>query len=258
MITAANYVTRGAGVGSLAASSSRGPTRDGRAAPTVAAPGMLIMSADGESSQGDPYRLDGGTSMAAPHVTGTIALMLQKNPNRTQAEIKRCLESGARSDAQTGAVPNTAWGAGKLDANASVNCVPSPVVRSVTAPCPVSVPRITCPVSVPRTTCPQPSVTVPCASVVGPACPPPVSVAGPACPPVSLAGCPPVSLACPSVAGCPSLVCVPGQPGGPESASSEAGPPAPGWAPPAGVAPEEAPPVPPEGYFEYDESWFDE
>jgi hypothetical protein len=67
-----------------------------------------------------------------------------------------------------------------------------------------------------------------------------------------------VSLACPSVAGCPSLACVPGQPAGPESASSEAGPPAPGWAPPAEVAPEEAPPVPPEGYFEYDESWFDE
>ena len=160
VITAGNYVTRGAGVGSLASSSSRGPTRDGRVAPTLSAPGMMIMSADGESTQGDPYRLDGGTSMAAPHITGTIALMFQKNPSLTQAQIKECLESNARSDAQTGPVPNTAWGAGKLDADATVDCVRPPFSRSVPiVDCPIrSVPRTTCPVSVPRILCLPPSV----------------------------------------------------------------------------------------------------
>ena len=60
------------------------------------------MSADGEIPRGDPYRLDGGTSMAAPHITGTIALMFQKNPSRTQAQIKECLDSSARSDGKPG------------------------------------------------------------------------------------------------------------------------------------------------------------
>jgi len=126
VITAANYVTRGAGVGSLASTSSRGPRRNGRQAPTLAAPGQSIVSARGHFGSADPYVGMGGTSMAAPHITGTIALMFQKNRNRTQEQIRQCLESTARSDAQTGPVPNTAWGAGKLDSHAAVNCVPSP------------------------------------------------------------------------------------------------------------------------------------
>ena len=38
-----------------------------------------------------------GTSMAAPHVTGAIALMLQKNKMLTQAQIKTFLASTARA-----------------------------------------------------------------------------------------------------------------------------------------------------------------
>jgi subtilisin family serine protease len=286
VITAANYITRGAGVGSLANSSSRGPTRDGRAAPTLAAPGSLIMSADGESSRGDPYRLDGGTSMSAPHITGTIALMLQKNGSRTQAQLKACLESSARSDAQTGPVPNTAWGAGKLDANAAVNCVPAPGVTrsvvttciSITVACRPSV--LTACVSVPRITCLEPSVVTRCPSV-------PVS----SCGVISVTGCA-SALRCPSlVDGCPStpggcvnslacnpqsLVCNPqslacnpqslacgvGLPGGglvrlPVQSEGDAFAPLPeGW-----DAVEQAPQqpdVPAAGYFDYDENWFDE
>lgn len=290
VITAANYVTRGAGVGSLASSSSRGPTRDGRAAPTLAAPGMMIMSADGENSEpdGDPYRLDGGTSMAAPHITGTIALMFQKNPSRTQAQIKACLESSARSDAQTGPVPNTAWGHGKLDANAAVNCVPTPGVTSVvvvcrslatpcvsvTSPC-VSVPRASCRpsvvtacVSVPAVTCTRPSVAVACVSVPVNTC----GVTSVACP--SRIGCPSVVDGCPSTpAGCTttqSVVCGPG--GGvvvrPEPLGGVVVPrpepvmpvmPVPAPLPEGWTRTEEAgaPAVPAQGYFEYDERWFD-
>ena len=221
VITAANYVTRGAGVGSLSSSSSRGPTRDGRAAPTVAAPGEMIMSASAESAGGDPYRSMGGTSMAAPHVTGTIALMLQKNSTRTQADIKACLESTARNDAQTGPVPNTAWGAGKLDSNAAVNCVPTPGLtrsivittcqRSIVTPC-ISVPVTACPgsvivicQSVPQVTCGQPSVINVCVSVPRTTCP--VVSATVAC--TSLVACPSVVDGCPSTpGGCvQSLVC---------------------------------------------------
>lgn len=265
VITAANYITRGAGVGSLATSSSRGPTRDGRAAPTLAAPGMLILSADGESSSGDPYQLMGGTSMAAPHVTGTIALMFQKNPSRTQAQIKQCLESSSRTDAQTGPVPNTGWGAGKMDANAAVNCVPSPFLRSVVlAQCPTRSVLTAC-VSVPRVTCNQPSALVICAEPsLATVC---VSVPRATCgPPISNARCPSVIDGCPSTPAACTLAsvaaCLPGGPivvrpheGEAEQAGAEPLPAA--WMVEAGAAPTQ-PAVPEQGFFDYDESWFDQ
>ncbi|MEM7688976.1 MAG: S8 family peptidase [Pseudomonadota bacterium] len=218
VITAASYITRGSGVGGLASSSSRGPTRDGRAAPTLAAPGQFIISADGESSGGDPYRSTGGTSMAAPHITGTIALMFQKNAARNQEQIRNCLVSSAAQDAQTGPVPNTAWGAGKLDTKEAVDCVPSagpqilpslvgPRCRpSVITTC-LSVPRTSCSIrptvitrlcntrpSIPRITCVQ--TVVRCPTIPAQRCQTRPSVA---------VLCPSVSLRCPSVAdGCPS------------------------------------------------------
>ena len=122
VITAASYVTKGAGVGSLSSFSSRGPTRDGRTSPTIAAPGQAIMSALVGASGTDQYQSMSGTSMAAPHVTGAIALMLQAAPTLTQSQIIACLTSNARADAQTGTVPNNDWGAGKMDAAAAVAC----------------------------------------------------------------------------------------------------------------------------------------
>jgi subtilisin family serine protease len=283
VITAASYVTRGAGVGSLASSSSRGPTRDGRAAPTVAAPGQMVISADGESSTGDPYQAMGGTSMAAPHITGTIALMLQKNGSRTQAQIKACLESTARSDAQTGPVPNTAFGAGKLDSNAAVNCVPRPGavtvsvinvtcgnLNSVVNLCP-SVPRATCGVvSVPRISCLEPSVvagTCPVVSAVRLGCGGPISRAA-GCGPSVIDGCPSTPAACnfnsvicgggvlnSVVCGGPGLPGLPGRIGGGRIGRALPE----GWGEAAGGAPEAAPPtLPQQGFFDYDEGWFDD
>ena len=121
LITAASYVTRGAGVGSISTFSSLGPTRDGRPAPTIAAPGQSIIAPQ-PASTGDTYGPMSGTSMAAPMVTGTVALMLQGNPELTAAEIRDCLMSTARADAFTGATPNHAWGAGKLDAAEAFGC----------------------------------------------------------------------------------------------------------------------------------------
>ena len=187
IITAASYVTRGPGVGSISTFSSLGPTRDGRQAPTVAAPGQAIIAPQPPST-GDTYGTMSGTSMAAPMVTGTVALMLQRNPNLTAAEIRDCLMRTARSDTSTGATPNNAWGAGKLDANAAFLC-PGIVPVTLVPPCqptlqppciptgtradgaPPCVPTVRPPCRTELPPCPQPTERPPCVPTVRPPCP---------------------------------------------------------------------------------------
>jgi len=122
VITVGSYITRGTPVGGLSSFSSQGPTRDGRQKPEIAAPGERIMSVKFKASGDDQYKLLRGTSMASPHVAGTIALMLQKDNALTQSEIKECLINSARSDGFTGATPNPMWGYGKLDAKGAFDC----------------------------------------------------------------------------------------------------------------------------------------
>ena len=57
-----------------------------------------------------------GTSMAAPHVAGIVALILQANPKLTAAQVKTILETTATVDQNTGAVPNNRYGYGKVNA----------------------------------------------------------------------------------------------------------------------------------------------
>ncbi len=115
-------------VGTLAYFSSRGPTRDGRVKPEVAAPGAWICAALSEDAgwQSTFVHPDGvhtmelGTSMAAPHVAGAIALMFSVDPDLTPTEIRSILTSTATQDGRTGSVPNSLWGWGKLDVAAAV------------------------------------------------------------------------------------------------------------------------------------------
>lgn len=55
--------------------------------PDVAAPGYGVYSSTINSQ--DSYEVWGGTSMATPHVAGSVALFKQAHPNATPAEIKR-------------------------------------------------------------------------------------------------------------------------------------------------------------------------
>ncbi|GAB9476999.1 hypothetical protein Gpo141_00014057, partial [Globisporangium polare] len=69
--------------------SSRGPTVNGRRKPDIMAPGYMIRSAWNETDTG--YNTISGTSMATPHVTGSIALLLSANPDMAKDEIEVAL-----------------------------------------------------------------------------------------------------------------------------------------------------------------------
>jgi len=120
VITVGAYVTVAQqGVGGLASFSSRGPTRDGRDCPLLCAPGEEVTSALAEPSGPAFFHPKSGTSMAAPHVAGTVALMLSKNPALDEARIRQILQSCARRDDHTTLQPpRVEWGSGKLNAAA--------------------------------------------------------------------------------------------------------------------------------------------
>ncbi len=75
----------------IAVFSSRGPTLDGRTKPDIMAPGILILAAQA----GGTYTTKSGTSMATPHVSGVIALILEENPNLSPSQIKSTLKQTA-------------------------------------------------------------------------------------------------------------------------------------------------------------------
>ena len=140
VITVASYVTKflwpsyvggeygGAAsdrTGQISLFSSIGPTSDGRQKPDIAAPGEAIASAlsSFHDTTGQYWLIYPdqkhwvlqGTSMAAPHVTGAVALLLSLYPSSTASDIKTLLSGTTVRDAYTGSVPNATWGYGKLD-----------------------------------------------------------------------------------------------------------------------------------------------
>ncbi|MFT4938875.1 MAG: serine protease AprX [Paraglaciecola sp.] len=105
--------------------------------PTITAPGVDVISArastsslGGLSAQDDAdmiepqnlayYTVSSGTSMAAPHVSGIVALMLEADPTLQWQDVKRILQETA-----TPMAGKDAWevGAGYVNAHAAVNAI---------------------------------------------------------------------------------------------------------------------------------------
>jgi subtilisin family serine protease len=123
----------------LSVFSGRGPTRGCSAGcpvlikPDITAPGEVVCSAFPTYIQDGAYNVCGevsykalqGTSMAAPVVSGTIALMLSKNSNLSPPVVKDILIKTAYRDIFTQNAPNNDWGYGKLSASGALAATPS-------------------------------------------------------------------------------------------------------------------------------------
>ena len=95
--------------GNLADFSSAGPrTGDSAVRPNVTAPGILILSA--AVGSGNLGRVDSGTSMATPHVTGVAALAVQAHPDWNAQEIAASLVNTADPEKVGGYDPTLAGG----------------------------------------------------------------------------------------------------------------------------------------------------
>ncbi len=106
--------------GSLYSGSSAGFTSDGRIKPEISAPTYAYTATNSSSTS---YASLGGTSGAAPHVAGTLALILEKNPTISPDSARTLLTDYAYTDTQTGnygAEPNKRYGYGKLNSFRSV------------------------------------------------------------------------------------------------------------------------------------------
>ncbi len=104
-------------VGQMVGSSSRGPQHESTSLikPEIGAPGASVSAIAGTGTGEGPF---GGTSGAAPMVSGSAALLLQANPNLSPLEVKAMLmnngETGIDTDPFTGLAPITRIGGGEV------------------------------------------------------------------------------------------------------------------------------------------------
>ncbi len=122
-ISAKNVISTGrtGANGLISVSSSKGPTQDGRIKPEIIAPGTLITS----TLPGNTYQAGSGTSMAAPAVTGGLALLYQRyrqlngGNNPKNMLMKALLCNGATDKGLAG--PDFTYGFGVMNLLRSVS-----------------------------------------------------------------------------------------------------------------------------------------
>ncbi len=130
----------------LAYDCSRGPTRDGRIKPDIAAIGDNIVASgalwacqdqainypnDCNASQDTMYMIFSGTSSASPNAAGVAVLYMQKNPTATNLQVKQAITNCTAIDRYTGnGLPNNTWGYGKLDAYDALLCNQTTGIKS--------------------------------------------------------------------------------------------------------------------------------
>ena len=78
--------------------------------PDLTAPGVSVYSSDLNGK----YSYKSGTSMAAPHVAGIIALMLEANPGLSTEQVRKILKESSMDLGDSGY--DYAFGAGRIDA----------------------------------------------------------------------------------------------------------------------------------------------
>ena len=138
--------------GDLTDFSSFGPTRDVRTKPDIAAPGSKVTSVKtqvgkhcccdccvdfytDETKEGGEFS---GTSMAAPHATGVIALMLEARPTLGSLDILKFLGDTAQEpEVDHESLPYAQWGAGRLNAAGAVDAASAPVPGPIPGPVPL-------------------------------------------------------------------------------------------------------------------------
>jgi subtilisin family serine protease len=119
----------------IASFSSRGPVLadgSGRLKPNITAPGVSIRS----TLPGGGYGYSSGTSMAAPHIAGVVALLISANPSMAgqvdeledvieQTAVHLTTTQGCGEDSND-TVPNNVYGWGRVDALAAVEAIAPP------------------------------------------------------------------------------------------------------------------------------------
>ncbi len=129
VISVANSLNKRAGsIDAIATGSSRGPARDGRILPTVAAPGSTIASTRNDlggncavpiGGTNGHYAFCSGTSMAAPHVSGLLAVASEWWRARTGGDdfspaMAKALLVASAVDMGVADVPNNQEGWGRV------------------------------------------------------------------------------------------------------------------------------------------------